>query len=397
MSFPDLPRLQEAIRGEQLDGWLFCNFHHRDRLADELLHINRNDTNSRLWFYAVPAEGEPLGIVSVVEPNILDRLPGEKTGYRDREELLGALKTLGSKRWGAHISDTLPMVSYLDGGTAKMLESAGLELASAAGLIQRFRGLLDGEGIASLERAASALYDVVGLTWEAARKAWLDKTPLTEGDLLRVMSAALEGRGLVTDHAPIVAAGANAGNPHYAFEGAGAPVREGDVVQFDLWARERDPRAIYADISWVGVFAPAPAPEHEKAFRDLVSVREGVYGYIAGEVAAGRTVSGAMADAHTRGALEKLGYGAALKHRTGHGIDTRCHGSGVNIDCREFPDHRPILEGSCFSLEPGIYFSSFGMRTEIDVYIKDGRAVISQGDRRQFDLLRCGPAVPPER
>jgi Xaa-Pro aminopeptidase len=395
MSFPELRRIQAAICEEKLDGWLFCNFHHRDRLADEILHINGNDTNSRLWFYAIPAEGEPLGIVSLVEPNILDRLPGHKTGYHGREALLGALKTLGGKRWGVHSSDALPMVSYLDRGVAAMLESAGLELASAEGLIQRFKGLLDAGGIASLERAALVLYDAVDLTWEAARKAWLDKKPLSEGDLLRVMSAVMESRGLVTDHPPIVAAGANAGNPHYAVEGAGALIREGDVVQFDLWAREKDPRAIYADISWIGVFASAPAPEHEKAFKDLISVREGVYGYIAGEVAAGRAITGAMADAHARNALETLGYGPALKHRTGHGIDTHCHGSGVNIDCWEFPDHRPILEGSCFSLEPGIYFSDFGMRTEIDVYIKDGRAVISRGDRRQFDLLRCGPSALP--
>jgi Xaa-Pro aminopeptidase len=392
MSFLEVRRIQEAIREEKLDGWLFCNFHHRDRLADEILRINQNDTNSRLWLYAVPAEGDPLGIVNAVEPNILDGLPGEKTEYHGREELLGALATLGGKRWGAHISDTLPVVSYLDRGTAAMLESAGLELASAAGLIQRFKGLLDAEGIASLERAAVVLYDAVDLAWETARRAYLDKKPLSEGDLLRVMTAAIEGRGLVTDHPPIVAAGANAGNPHYAVAGAGSPIREGDVVQFDLWAKENDPRAIYADISWIGVFAPAPAPEYEKAFKELISVREGVYGYIAGEIAAGRTVSGAMADAHARDALIQLGYGPALKHRTGHGIDTQCHGSGVNIDCWEFPDHRPILEGSCFSLEPGIYFSGFGMRTEIDVYIKDGRAVISQGDRRQFEMLRCRPS-----
>jgi Xaa-Pro aminopeptidase len=207
------------------------------------------------------------------------------------------------------------------------------------------------------------------------------------------MTAAMESRLLVTDHPPIVAAGANAGNPHYAVEGAGALIREGDVVQLDLWAKENESRAIYAEISWIGVFALDPAPEYEKAFKELISVREGVYDYIAEAAAAGRVISGAMADAHARAALEKLGYGPALKHRTGHGIDTECHGSGVNIDCWEFPDHRPILEGSCFSLEPGIYFSGFGMRTEIDVYIKDGRAVISQGDRRQFDLLRCGPGA----
>jgi Xaa-Pro aminopeptidase len=113
-----------------------------------------------------------------------------------------------------------------------------------------------------------------------------------------------------------------------------------------------------------------------------------VYKYIAAELAAGRTLTGAMADRKAREILDP-GYGPALKHRTGHGIDTQCHGFGVNIDSWEFPDHRPILEGSCFSLEPGIYFSGFGMRTEINVYIQGGRALISQGNRRQFTLLNC--------
>jgi Xaa-Pro aminopeptidase len=387
-----LSKIQEAIRGEKLDGWLFCNFHHRDRLADEILHINRDDTNSRLWVYAVPAEGEPTGIINAVEPNILDKLPGQKRVYFGRDELLALLKTLGGRRWGVHVSDTLTMVSYLDRGTAAVLESAGLELASAAGLVQRFKGLLDGEGIASHERAAAALYDIVEQTWETARQAFWDNKPLSEGDLLRVMTAAIESRGLITDHAPIIAAGANAGNPHYKSTGEGTSIREGDVVQFDLWAKEKAPGAIYADISWVGVFAPAPSAKYEKAFRELVFVREGVYEYIAGQIAAGRTISGAMADAKAREALAGMGYRAVLKHRTGHGIDTQCHGSGVNIDSWEFPDPRPILEGSCFSLEPGIYFPDFGMRTEVNVYINNGRAIISQGDRRQFSLLCCNSA-----
>jgi Xaa-Pro aminopeptidase len=405
MVFQKLSRIQEAIRGENLDGWLFCNFHHRDRLADAILGINRGDTNSRLWFYAVPAQGEPLGISNAVEPGILDHLPGQKTVYFGREEMLGALKALGGKRWGVHISDTLTMVSYLDRGTGLTLENAGLELASAAGLVQRFKGLLDREGIASHERAAAALYDIVGRTWGAAKCAYREQKPLNEGDLLRVMSAAMEERELVTDHHPIVAAGVNTGNPHYDCAGGGAVIREGDVVQFDLWAKEKESGAIYADISWVGVYAPGASPVQEKVFADLVSAREGVYEYIAAELAAGRTLTGAMADRKARETLCSLGYKSVLKHRTGHGIDTQCHGFGVNIDSWEFPDHRPILEGSCFSLEPGIYFpaggantgdpgnpggySGFGMRTEINVYIRGGKAVISQGSRRQFTLLNC--------
>jgi Xaa-Pro aminopeptidase len=54
----------------------------------------------------------------------------------------------------------------------------------------------------------------------------------------------------------------------------------------------------------------------------------------------------------------------------------------------EFPDSRPLLEGSCFSLEPGLYFTDFGLRTEIDVYITHEKPVIS-GKNRQFAILTC--------
>jgi Xaa-Pro aminopeptidase len=180
----------------------------------------------------------------------------------------------------------------------------------------------------------------------------------------------------------------NSGNPHYDFFGNGVAFAEGDVIQFDLWAKEAADAAIYADISWVGVFAREVPPRVEKVFADLVSAREGAYRFIETELGAGRALSGADVDRKTRELLTNMGYASALKHRTGHGIDTEVHGSGVNIDSVEFPDSRPLLEGSCFSLEPGLYFAEFGLRTEIDVYIEHGKPVVS-GKDRQFNILTC--------
>ena len=75
--------MRQAIRGEGLDGWLFCNFRHRDRLADAILGIDPASINSRLWIYAVPAEGSPmavpLGILHAIEPDSLgSALPGDR-------------------------------------------------------------------------------------------------------------------------------------------------------------------------------------------------------------------------------------------------------------------------------------------------------------------------------
>jgi Xaa-Pro aminopeptidase len=385
----ELGGIQEAIRRENLDGWLFCNFQHRDKLADAILNTG-GGSNSRFWFYAVPAYGEPLKLVHGVEAGVLDRLAGTRALYTSREELGAALKPLGGKRWAVHSSGTLAAVSFLDAGTAAFLEQAGLTLVSAASLIQRFRGLLDAAGIASHERAVDQLYRIVDLVWDRVRRAYAGKSPLYEGDLRDLMLEEMEKRGLETGHPPIAAAGVNSGNPHYDCTGKGCLIRQGDVIQLDLWAKEKAPAAIYGDISWAGVFSGEAPVETEKRFADLAAAREEAFRFIETELAAGRDVSGAMVDRETRKMLSARGYGDALKHRTGHGIDTECHGSGVNMDSVEFPDSRLLLEGSCFSLEPGIYFPAFGMRTEIDVYIAQGKPVISgRNHERQFTLLTC--------
>ena len=281
MTKQELYVIQKAIRDEGLDGWLFCNFHHRDALSDAILGLSADSTNSRIWVCAMSVDAEPLKIVHAIEASILDTVPGRAIVYQSREEFIAALKGLDGGRWGVHISDTLPTISLLDAGLAHTFEAAGLGLCSAAGLVQRFKGLLDTEGIASHERAARHLYDMVALAWERVRDAYILHQPLCEGDIRRLFLDEMHRRGLISDHSPIVGAGVNSGNPHYDFSGAGATFVEGDVIQFDLWAKEAAPAAIYADISWVGIFAQEVPPRVEQAFTDLISAREGAYRFIA--------------------------------------------------------------------------------------------------------------------
>jgi Xaa-Pro aminopeptidase len=398
-----LEELQEAIRTEGLDGWLFSNFRHRDRLSDDILGIDPQATNTRPWFYGVPREGPPLRIVHGVEADALEGFPGGLVSYTGREELIPALRLLGKGPWGVHSSERLPGISYLDAGTAELLKKAGLRLVSAEGLVQRFRGLLTEQDMEGHERAAAGLYEIVESAWSLVKEGRrrmreTGVSGLREGDIRDFMLAEMRRRSLRAGKAPIVAFGVHGGNPHYdfaplegAYGGRGAEAREGDVIQFDLWAREEAPGSVFADISWVGVFAERPPPEAEKCFGDLIEVREGTYAYIKEEMGRGRRLTGAMVDKKARELLFVRGYRENIRHRTGHGIDRELHGSGVNLDSVEFPDFREILPGSCFSLEPGIYFPGFGMRTEINVYIREGKPVVSGAPHeRQFSLLVCG-------
>jgi Xaa-Pro aminopeptidase len=394
-----IAEIQKAVREEGLDGWLFCNFRHRDRLADEILLRPASLTNSRYWFYAVPAAGEggtfqePLALVHAIEADHLEGLPGTVQTYVSRADLLQALAPLSGKRWAVHVSEHISAVSFLEAGMYTSLAGAGLVLVSAEGLIQRLKGLLDAEGVASHERAAGALYGIVETVWDFVRSSYGGGKTVYEGDLRQIMEDEFVRLGLVRDHPPLAAAGVHSANPHYDFSGSGAPLREGDVVQLDLWAKESSPAAIYADISWAGVYGKAAAPEAEKTFADLAAVREQTITFIEEALAANKPLSGAEVDARCRSLLNAAGYGGAVKHRTGHGIDTEVHGSGVNIDSVEFADSRLLLEGSCFSLEPGIYLDRWGFRTEIDVYIAGGKPRISgpgaEKTGRQFSLLRC--------
>jgi hypothetical protein len=66
----------QAVRAENT-GWIFCNFNHRDRLTDKILHIDPGRHNSRLWVFCVDRDGRSTKIVHGIEPGILEGLPGE--------------------------------------------------------------------------------------------------------------------------------------------------------------------------------------------------------------------------------------------------------------------------------------------------------------------------------
>ena len=384
----DLDAVRAALKAEGLDAWIFCNFKHRDALSDAIVGIDGGVTNTRWWFLVVPAEGEPTRIVNGVEPGILDRVPGARRVYSGREALARELSAFRGLKVGAHWSETVSAVSYLDHGTALLLEASGLELRGAESLVQRLLGTLDIEGIESHEASARKLYSIVDTVWAEISERFRTGSPVTEREVQRRILSLFDGLGLECDHPPIVAAGPNAGDPHYEPGDTSRTFEPGDVVQLDLWAKARGKGAIYADISWLGVFGTEAPPRVAKAFADLLAARDGALAFIKERLAAGMPPSGAEVDERARSLLIGSGHEAALRHRLGHGIDTECHGSGANLDSVEFPDRRLLVEGSCFSIEPGIYFEDFGLRTEIDVYIRDGLAVVS-GGTPQTRLLLC--------
>ncbi len=391
----NLEKAIKAIRQENLDGWLFYNVEHRDRISDLILGIYEQAVNSRPWIYVVFARADPVKLVHTIEAGILDTLPGRKFVYSSWDEYLTLIKRIGKggrgRRLGLNFSRWNPFASFVDYGTVETIKASGFDVFPGDNLINRFLGTLSRDEIRSHEEAARFLYRIVFDIWARLEEALKAGNSPREVDVQSWITGYFGEYGLVAEDSPIVAVDKNSGDPHYesgcsgGVGGESGVIKRGMIVQFDLWARLEkvsyleDSLPVYADISWVGYTGKDIPDRYVKAFEVVCSARDRGVDFINRKLASGKTVTGAEVDAVVRSVIVEAGYGDYLRHRTGHSIGSRVHGFGVNLDSIEFPDRRELIEGSCFSVEPGVYFPDFGVRTEIDVYIDGGKAVISGG------------------
>ncbi len=385
-----IEEISSALKAAGLDGWLFYDFRMSDPLAYRILGLPEKGITSRRWFCLVPAAGPPTAIVSAVEAHRLDALgAASRIVYRSEREMTAALATIlkDRKRIAMNYSPqcAIPYVSRVDAGTVELVRALGVEVVSAADLIQRFEATLTAAQIAGHRRAAAALREIVSETFAHIASRVRGDLACTEFSLQEFLLDRIAGHGLRTDEAPIVAVNANAANPHFA------PTREkdtllgrGDLVLLDLFAKEPGPDGIYGDLTWMGFVGEAVPAEYSGVFSIVARARDAAVDLVRSRVAAGRPVSGEEADRAARKVIADAGYGESFIHRTGHSIGREVHGTGANLDSLETRDHRMLIDRTCFSVEPGIYLPGrFGVRSELDMTIESGRAEVS--------------AAPPQR
>src|SRR5579885_1674756 len=114
----NLAKIQQEIRNQHLDGWLFFDHHLRDPLAYRVLGFDPPRVPTRRWYYLIPAKGEPRGLEHRVEAGMLARLPGEKILYSSWTEQVDGLRqiTAGLRRVAMQYSPycAIPYVSMVD-------------------------------------------------------------------------------------------------------------------------------------------------------------------------------------------------------------------------------------------------------------------------------------------
>ena len=374
---PQIEAIQNELRAQGLDGWLFYDFHHRDPIAAHILGLESGGLGTRRWFYLIPARGNPQKLVHRIESRALDALPGAKLVYAGLDELRRNLTRLlrRVKKVAMQYSprNAIPYVSMVDAGTVELVRAHGCKVLTSADLVQKFEACWSAEQYRAHLTAGRVIDRVAQEAFLHAAQHVREKSRLTEYDLQQWILAEFRAAGVVTEEPPIVAVGAHTADPHYEPLAAGSSgIRAGDLLLLDIWGKLDRPGSVYYDVTWVGYLGKKVPAEYAKIFSVVSEARDRVIAFVQKSLAAGRVLQGWQVDRIARDVIGNAGYAKYFVHRTGHNIGQQVHGNGANMDSLETHDSRQILSQTCFSVEPGIYLQKFGVRSEVNVYV-DGQ------------------------
>jgi Xaa-Pro aminopeptidase len=384
MSRHRIEEIQVALRAEGIDGWLFFSFRGSDPIALNVLGLDRSEIATRRWAYFVPATGEPRKVVHVIEPHALDTLPGRQRTYLPWQQLHGELNDAldGARRVAMQYSpmNAIPYISRVDAGTVELVQSFGVEVVSSADLVQVFEAVWTSEQLESHRYAARHLREIVDVAFREVARRVGESGETDEYTIQEFIWREFASRGLLSSDRPIVAVNAHSADPHYApTEGRTAPIRAGDFLLVDIWAKRPDPGAVYADITWTGFVGASVPGRYEEIFQVVRAGRDAAIGLVRDRGLSGM-LHGWEVDDVARNSISAAGYGEYFIHRTGHSIHEEDHGNGANIDNLETRDDRRLLRGTCFSIEPGVYLKGeFGVRSEVDVYLGENGPEVTGG------------------
>lgn len=376
----NLPEIQAALRERNVDAWLFYDHHHRDPIAYRVLGLPAGTMVTRRWYYVVPAQGEPAKLTHRIEPHHLETLPGKEEKYSGWQELFDKLKAMLApyKNIAMEYSpnNLIFLVSLVDAGTVDLVRSFGKNIVSSGDLVARFEATWNEDQIRSHFEARDVIDRVTAEAFkEIGRRARNGGTH--EFEMQQWIMEAFRREDIVTEDPPNVSVNANSGDPHYEPNATrSAKIKQGDFILLDIWGKKNRPDAVYYDITWTGVVGK-PSERQQEIFNVVKGARDAAIQKVTSTIAAGKKLQGWEVDQAARGHIAKAGYGQQFVHRTGHSIGIDVHANGANMDDLEVHDERLVIPNSCFSIEPGIYFPDFGVRSEVNMLVRKGSAEVT--------------------
>ena len=382
-----ITEIQRELTALGLDAWLLYDFRGINPIAQNVAGLAEAHITRR-WFCLIPRHGEPRWLVHKIETSNFVGVPGQTTLYAGWQELNEAMRALlatplpplskgqdgasGIKTVAMEYSPdaAIPYISRVDGGTLEWIRSFGVEVQTSAELAQRMEARLSEAQAAGHQAAAHSVLQAKDYAFAWIGEKLRDGKTITEYDVQQEILGQFDAMDLVTDHPPIVAVNAKSSDPHYAPTATETQaIKAGDFILIDLWAKQKEPDAVFADTTWVAYAGKTVPAQYVEIFEIVKEARDRAVRFIRERWERDEPIYGYQVDDCVRGYITEEGYGDFFIHRTGHNIGTVIHGNGVNLDNLETRDRRTLIPGVCFSIEPGIYLSDFGVRTEIDVFL----------------------------
>lgn len=383
--------IREALTKEGADAWVIVDYENRNKTLVEFLG---NRMLTRKIFLVFHRDKKPFIICHSIDTVFLrdeeisknfdlkvyhtwqEMLDIEKKEFTEYKKVLMDISEFG----------LLPRISLADYGSVEFVKSLGIEVASSGNLLQRFSALYSDRAYELQLLANKKTLMIKDEAFAKIKELILKNGETSEYEIQKFICDRFHKEGMVYDDPAIVAIGKNASDPHYGpSEEVSSPIRKGDLVLIDMWAKMDDPEGVYADITWMGYVGEEVPEVYAKRFEILKKAIEADFEFLKNELPK-RAVAGYEVDQISRDYIKEAGFAEYFVHRTGHNIavDVSPHGPGVNIDNYESHDTREIIDGVTFSLEPGIYAPDFGMRSETNVYIKDRQPIYVAGHQEEI-------------
>ena len=182
-----------------------------------------------------------------------------------------------------------------------------------------------------------------------------------ETDVAADLAALLRSHGHEQVDFTVVGSGPNGANPHH--EAGDRVIQPGDAVVLDFGGLMFG----YGSDTTRTVSVGEPSAEVQMVTRIVKRAQQAAFEAVRPGVPCQEI------DRVARDVITEAGYGEQFIHRTGHGIGVTTHEPPYLVAGEE----QRLVEGMCFSIEPGIYLAEkFGVR------IEDIVTVTSDGGRR---------------
>ena len=381
-----IAEIQNQIRSRGADAWILVDYENRN---PALVRFLGSRMLTRKIFLVIPAEEKPYLITHSID-----------TVYLSDEALLSEFDLRVYKTWQEMLEierksfapykkvlmdvseqGLLPRVSLADYGSVSFIASLGIEVLPSADLLQMQTSVMNEGALQSQIKACKMALKIKDEAFRLIALKIQQEGETSELEIQQYIAHRFTEEGMVYDEAPLVAIGPNASNPHYTPTPAQySPIRPGDLVLIDMWAKFKKPGSVYADITWMGYVGEEVPEKYKTRFEIVKAARDGAIEFLRRELPK-RDVMAYEVDDVARKIITDAGFGEWFVHRLGHSIfdDDSPHGPGANLDNFESHDTRVLLDGTSFSDEPGIYTPEFGIRTETDLHISGKELLVVGG------------------